>query len=101
MRTAKICITEQSAILAKHRLELNSRNSHSKTRHDPAELEKSVSYTPPPTLVGIVQRKKKVINAKYRKGWFGVECCVSAYFGQAGWHALNPKEILGRVDVVT
>ena len=68
MRTAKICITEQSAILAKHRLEPNSRNSHSKTRHDPAELGKSVSYTPPPTLVGIVQRKKKVINAKYRKG---------------------------------
>ena len=37
MRTAKICITEQSAIMAKHRLDPKVRSSHCKTRHDPAQ----------------------------------------------------------------
>ena len=37
MRTAKVCITEQFAIMAKHRLDQKSRSSHSKTHHDPAQ----------------------------------------------------------------
>ena len=62
MRTAKVCITEQSAILAKHRLEPKSRNSHSKTHHDPASVRKSTVSAPPYTLVGVIKRREKGQN---------------------------------------
>ena len=36
MRTARICITEESVNLEKHKSDPKSRSSHSKTRSDPA-----------------------------------------------------------------
>ena len=36
MRTGRICITEEAAILEKHKMNAKSRNSSSKTRVDPA-----------------------------------------------------------------
>ena len=36
MRTARVCITEHSAIMEKHRLDPKARSSHSKTHLDPA-----------------------------------------------------------------
>ena len=41
MRTTRICITEVSATLEKHKLDPKSRSSHSKTRSDPAVKEDS------------------------------------------------------------
>ena len=41
MRTARVCITEESATLEKHRLDPKSRSSHSKTIVDPAEQQKN------------------------------------------------------------
>ena len=36
MRTRRICITDEAAILEKHKLNASSRNKSSKTRVDPA-----------------------------------------------------------------
>ncbi|CAK0894143.1 unnamed protein product, partial [Prorocentrum cordatum] len=37
MRTGRLCITEETSTLEKHRLDPNTRNSQSKTRSDPAQ----------------------------------------------------------------
>ena len=39
MRTGRICITEESAILAKHQVDPKSKGSHSKTYSDPADRD--------------------------------------------------------------
>eukprot|EP00959_Pyramimonas_sp_CCMP1952_P350068 7334614-Pyramimonas_sp.AAC.1 len=37
MRTGRLCITEETATLEKHRLDPKTRNRQSKTRSDPAQ----------------------------------------------------------------
>ena len=39
MRTGRICITEESAILAKHQVDPKSKGSHLKTYSDPADRD--------------------------------------------------------------
>jgi hypothetical protein len=36
MRTGRVCITEETATLEKHKIDPKSRNSHSKSAVDPA-----------------------------------------------------------------
>ena len=64
MRTAKVCITEHSAILDKHRLDPKSRSSHSKTHQDPAQEQPCDVSSPASSVIHQSSSNKRERSTK-------------------------------------
>ena len=87
MRTGRVCITEESAILERHQLQPSSRSSSSKTRVDPAaqnddtQSKSKTRWSENARHVNDAQNQKKIFGelstsvSTYRLRWF---CIFSA-----------------------
>ena len=69
MRTGRICITEEAAVLERHQLQPSSRGSSSKTRVDPAAQSndtQSKSETRWSGNTNKAQNQKKILGSCHR-----------------------------------